>query len=203
MYVRKWKIVLDTYIYKIGDKNYINLTNRCTNDCEFCVRRTEKGVAGYELWMEKEPTAQDIIDLLDKDRTDVVFCGYGEPTIKIDELKEIAAYVKNYGGHTRINTNGHASVYHGRDIAKELVGLIDEVSISLNEADAKKYEKVVHSRYGEDGFRYMLNFARDCVKYGIKTTLSVVDVISPEDIETCRKIAEDIGAHFRVRHYIA
>ena len=102
-----------------------------------------------------------------------------------------------------INTNGHASVYHGRDIAKELVGLIDEVSISLNEADAKKYERVVHSRYGEDGFRYMLNFARDCVKYGIKTTLSVVDVISPEDIETCRRIAEDIGADFRVRHYIA
>ena len=153
--------------------------------------------------MEREPSAQEIIRLLEKDKTDVVFCGYGEPTIKIDEHKEIAAYVKGYGGHTRINTNGHASAYHGRDIAKELVGLIDEVSISLNEADAKKYEAVVHSRYGEDGFRYMLDFARDCVRYGIKTTLSVVDVISPEDIETCRKIAEDVGAHFRVRNYIA
>lgn len=194
---------MDTYIYKIGDKNYINLTNKCTNDCDFCVRRTEKGVAGYQLWMEREPSAADIIRLLEQDKTDVVFCGYGEPTMRIDVLKEVAAYVKGYGGSTRVNTNGHASVYHGRDIASELVGLIDEVSISLNEADAKKYEAVVHSRYGEDGFRHMLDFARDCVKYGIRTTLSVVDVISPEDIETCRRIAEDVGAFFRVRHYIA
>ncbi|MEA4853331.1 MAG: TatD family nuclease-associated radical SAM protein [Christensenella sp.] len=193
----------NTYTYKIGDVTYINLTNQCTNDCDFCVRRTEKGVAGYDLWMEKEPTAAEVIAELAKDKTDVVFCGYGEPTIKIDELKQIAAYVKNYGGHTRINTNGHASVYHGRDIAKELVGLIDEVSISLNEADAAKYQAVAHSRYGEDGFRYMLDFARDCVKYGIKATLSVVDVISPEDIETCRKIAQDVGATFRVRHFIS
>ncbi|WP_066649345.1 TatD family nuclease-associated radical SAM protein [Christensenella timonensis] len=194
---------LDTYVYKLGDVNYINLTNRCTNDCEFCLRRTGDGVAGYDLWLKQEPTAGDIIKQLEKDKTDVVFCGYGEPTIRIDELKEVAAYVKNYGGHTRLNTNGHASAFHGRDIAQELAGLIDEVSISLNEADARKYEAVVHSRYGEDGFRYMLDFARDCVKYGIHTTLSVVDVISPEDIETCRRIAQDVGAHFRVRHYIS
>ncbi|MEG1990835.1 MAG: TatD family nuclease-associated radical SAM protein, partial [Christensenella sp.] len=134
---------------------------------------------------------------------DVVFCGYGEPTVKIDELKKIAEYVKGYGGNVRINTNGHASVYHNRDVAKELAGLADEVSISLNEADARKYDAVVHSKYGEDGFRYMLDFARACVKYGIKTTLSVVDVISAADIETCRKLAENIGARFRVRTYIA
>lgn len=193
----------NTYTYKIGNATYINLTNQCTNDCDFCVRRTEKGVAGYDLWLEKEPSAQEVIDELKKDQGDVVFCGYGEPTIKIDELKEVAAYVKSYGGHTRINTNGHASVYHGRDIAQELAGLIDEVSISLNESDARKYEAVVHSKYGEDGFRYMIDFARDCVKYGIRTTLSVVDIISPEDIEICRKIAEDVGARFRVRHYIS
>ena len=194
---------MNTFTYKIGNDTYINLTNKCTNDCEFCVRRNGKGVAGYDLWLEREPSAAEIRDEWEKDPTDVVFCGFGEPTIKIDELKEIAAYVKRYGGHTRINTNGHASAFHGRDIAAELQGIIDEVSISLNEADAKKYEAVVHSRYGEDGFRYMLDFARDCVKYGIKVTLSVVDVISKEDIETCRKIAEDIGAHFRVRTYIS
>ncbi|MEG0257131.1 MAG: TatD family nuclease-associated radical SAM protein [Christensenella sp.] len=194
---------MNTYIYKIGDKNYINLTNKCTNDCEFCVRRTERGVGGYDLWLKNEPTADEIIKLLSEDKTDVVFCGYGEPTVKIDELKKIAEYVKGYGGNVRINTNGHASVYHNRDVAKELAGLADEVSISLNEADARKYDAVVHSKYGEDGFRYMLDFARACVKYGIKTTLSVVDVISAADIETCRKIAENIGARFRVRTYIA
>ena len=194
---------MDTYVYRIGDKNYVNLTNKCTNNCDFCVRRTEKGVGGYDLWLKKEPSAQEVIALLEQDPADeVVFCGYGEPTIRIDELKEIAAYVKSRGGRTRINTNGHASAWHGRDIAAELKGLIDTVSVSLNEADAHKYDAVVHSRYGENGFAYMLDFARDCVKNGIHTVLSVVDVIGKDDIETCRKIAAGIGADFRVRTYI-
>ncbi|MEG2957454.1 MAG: TatD family nuclease-associated radical SAM protein, partial [Christensenellaceae bacterium] len=166
---------MDTYTYKIGKDTYINLTNKCTNDCDFCVRRNGQGVGGYELWLQKEPTAQQVIELLKQDKTDVVFCGFGEPTIKIDELKQIAQYVKDYGGRVRINTNGHASIYHGRDIAAELVGLVDEVSISLNEADAKKYDLVVHSIYGEDGFRHMIDFARACIKNGISVTFSVVD----------------------------
>ncbi|MEG0251406.1 MAG: TatD family nuclease-associated radical SAM protein [Christensenellaceae bacterium] len=193
---------MDTYTYKIGKDTYINLTNKCTNDCDFCVRRNGQGVGGYELWLQKEPTAQQVIELLKQDKTDVVFCGFGEPTIKIDELKQIAQYVKDYGGRVRINTNGHASIYHGRDIAAELVGLVDEVSISLNEADAKKYDLVVHSIYGEDGFRHMIDFARACIKNGISVTFSVVDVISKEDIETCAAIAKDVGAKFRVRTYI-
>ncbi len=189
----------DIYTYKIGQKIYINLTNKCTNNCDFCIRHTSDGVGGYNLWLKKEPTAKEITEYLDNHRKDVVFCGYGEPTIKIEELKEIAKFVKSYGGHVRLNTNGHGSVYHNRDIAKELDGLVDEASISLNDSDAQKYESVVHSEYSEKGFDYMLEFAKDCIKYGIKVTLSVVDVISKEDIEKCRKIAHDMGAEFRLR----
>ena len=114
---------MNTFTYKIGNDTYINLTNKCTNDCEFCVRRNGKGVAGYDLWLEREPSAAEIIDELEKDPTDVVFCGFGEPTIKIDELKEIAAYVKRYGGHTRINTN--AVSYTHLDVYKRQIQLFE------------------------------------------------------------------------------
>ncbi len=193
---------MDTYTYRIGEDIYINLTNRCTNDCTFCVRRKGDGVSGYHLWMEQEPTAQQVIELLGAEQRNVVFCGFGEPTIKLDELKEIAQFVKSYGGKVRLNTNGHANAIHGRNVAQELRGLVDVVSISLNEATAQKYERVVHSEYGEQGYDHMLEFARACVKEGIRVVLSVVDVISAEDIEACRKIAQKIGAEFRVRHYI-
>lgn len=193
---------MDTYVYKLGELNYINLTNECTNDCIFCVRRHHDGVGGYDLRLKKEPTAQDVIRLLEQDQTDVVFCGLGEPTVKLEELKEIARFVKSYGGHVRINTNGHASLFHGRDVAPELAGLVDKVSISLNEADAAAYAKVTNSRYGRAGFDAMLSFARSCIENGIQVTLSVVDVIGEEDIEAARQIAEDVGAAFRVRSYV-
>ncbi len=193
---------MDVYVYKLGNVNYINLTNECTNDCDFCIRKTSEGVGGHKLWLEHEPSARDVIDVLAHDKTDIVFCGFGEPAIKLDELKEIASYVKGYGGHVRLNTNGHASAYHGRDAAKELAGLVDEVSISLNETDAQEYAAITKSRYGGEGFHYMLDFAKKCIECGIGVTLSVVDVLSPEKIEASRKIAESIGADFRIRHYV-
>ncbi len=192
---------MNVYTYKLGKDTYINLTNKCTNDCTFCIRNGNEGVGGYKLWLEQEPTAQQVIELLSKDKTDVVFCGFGEPTIKLQELIEIARYVKSYGGHVRVNTNGHANIYHGRDVAGELAAVVDEISISLNEADAQKYNEVTKCGYGEAGYGYMLDFARRCVEEGIKTTLSVVDVISEEDVAACRKTAEGIGARFRVRNY--
>ena len=193
---------MDTYVYKLGNVNYINLTNECTNDCTFCVRRGHDGVGGYNLHLEKEPSAQDVIEILDKDKTDIVFCGLGEPTIKIEELKKIAEFVKEYGGKVRLNTNGHANVYHNKNVAEELAGLVDEVSISLNGTNPGEYNKLCLSAYGEAGFDYMLDFAKECIKSGIKVTLSVVDVIPDKDIEKAREIAESIGADFRVRAYI-
>lgn len=192
---------MDTYTYEYKGRTYINLTNRCTNDCTFCIRNHKDGVGGHRLWLEKEPAAADVIALLAGKPAEVVFCGFGEPTIKIDELKEIAAFVKGYGGHVRLNTNGHASAFHGRDIAKELVGLVDDVSISLNHADAKKYNEVSKSSYGEKGFDYMLDFARDCIRNGIAVTFSVMDLIGEESIAVSKRIADEIGAGFKVRQY--
>jgi len=192
---------LDTYVYEYKGRAYINLTNRCTNDCTFCIRNHQDGVGGHSLWLEREPAAADVIALLKENPRDVVFCGFGEPTIKIEELKEIAKYVKGYGGHVRLNTNGHASAFHGRDIAAELVGLVDEVSISLNNSNAKQYNEVSQSSYGEQGYAYLLAFARDCVRHGIKVTFSVMDLIGEENIAESKKIADDVGAEFRVRRY--
>jgi len=149
--------------------------------------------------LEKEPTAREVIDLLKEDKTDIVFCGMGEPTLKIEELKEIARYAKSYGGNVRLNTNGHADIYHNRNVAAELEGIVDEASISLNQADAGAYDALVRSRYGKDAYFHMLKFAEDCVRHGIKVTLTVVDLISESEIKKAREIARKIGADFRVR----
>lgn len=192
---------MDTYVYEYNGQDYINLTNQCTNECTFCIRNHEDGVGGYQLWLEHEPTAAQVVELLDKHKRDVVFCGFGEPTIKLTELKEIARFVKSYGGQVRLNTNGHANVYHGRNVAPELKGLVDIVSISLNNANAALYQEVCQSVYGEAGFDYMLDFARCCIREQIRVKFSVMDLIGEENIEKCRLIAQEMGAEFRVRTY--
>lgn len=195
---------MDTYVYQVGGKNYINLTNRCNNACDFCIRQNKVGIPGFSLWLEKEPEAEEVIAQLDAaGRGDVVFCGYGEPTLRLDVLKEVAAYVKSYGGKVRVNTNGLANREYGRDVVPELENLVDVMSISLNEASAKKYDAVCHSIYGPAAFDEMLDFARRCAGTRMDTVLSVVDVISPEDIAVCREIAEKVGARLRVREYSA
>jgi TatD family-associated radical SAM protein len=192
---------LDTFVYEYKGSAYVNLTNKCTNNCTFCIRNHKDGVGGHKLWLTREPSAAEVIALLDRHPEEVVFCGFGEPTVRIETLKEIAGFVKGYGGHVRLNTNGHASAIHERNIPGELSGLVDEVSISLNHSDAQKYNELCRSAYGEEGFFLMLQFARDCVRHGIAVTFSVMDLIGEEDIAVCRKIADDVGAQFKVRQY--
>ena len=193
---------MNTYVYKLNDALYINLTNRCTNACDFCIRNGRKGMGEYELWLDKEPTAEEVLkEIGDPTQySEIVFCGFGEPMIKLDELIEIAKEVKKKGGRVRINTNGHANIYHGENVVPKLAGIVDVVSISMNAPTAEQYQEICRSRYGLKAFDAMLDFARECVGVIPKVVLSVVDVLSPEDIEKCRKIAEDIGATFRVRH---
>ncbi len=192
---------MDTYVYRLKDALYINLTNQCTNACDFCIRIGSEGMEDYKLWLKSEPTAQQVIDQMGDVRqySEVVFCGFGEPTMKLEELKEIAKKVKEDGVKVRINTNGHANLYHGRNVVPELAGLIDVMSISLNAPTAEEYDKICRSRYGLKAFDGMLDFARECVGVIPEVILSVVDVISPEDVEKCRAIAEQVGAKFRVR----
>ena len=196
---------MNNYVYDFEGKTYLNITNRCNNDCTFCVRNHADGIADDPLWLDKEPTAEDVIAVLEgwEISEEVVFCGFGEPTMNLDALLKVAKYLKGLGRKTRLNTNGLANIQHGRDVVPALAEVIDSVSISLNEASAEKYDAVCRSDFGLDAYDAMLDFTAKCVKAGMDTKLSVVDVISKEDIEKCREIAEKVGAVLRVREYIA
>lgn len=194
-------------IYEFSGSIYINLTNACSNDCEFCIRNFKDGVSGSELWLEHEPSADEVIAALEsKDLTryhEAVFCGFGEPLCAMKKLITVAGWLKQHGLSTRVNTNGQANIINGITNAPELLApVIDHVSVSLNAADAEKYQAVCHCKYGEAGYYSMLDFVRGCVKAGIDTVVSVVDCIGEEEVEKCRKIAADLGAHFRVRAMI-
>lgn len=195
---------MNTYVYFFEGRLYINLTNKCCNDCTFCLRNNMDGIEGNNLWLSREGTKEEIVELIKKntDFTDAVFCGYGESTYRVDDMCFIADFLHRIGKTVRLDTNGLGSLINGYDIVPKLKGRIDIVSVSLNEADAEKYDKVSRSVYGLNAFDAMLKFTRDCIAAGIKAKMTVVDVIPKEDIEKCRKICEDLGAQFRVRELI-
>lgn len=195
---------MDTYVYKYGNSIYINLTNRCTNACTFCLRLKHIGVGEHDLRIKREPEAQDVIGELEKEPVieKAVFCGFGEPTMRLEVLLEVAKYLKGRGAGVRLDTNGQGSAYAAYDITPRLKGLIDTVSISLNAPDAKGYQQLCRSIYGEAAFGHVLDFAKGCIAQEIETLLTVVDVIGPQQIEESRKTAESVGAKFRIRQYI-
>jgi TatD DNase family protein len=189
--------------YRIRDSLYLNITNRCTNDCYFCVRAFTDFVKGHNLRLDKDPAAEEIsaqIRDLDKYR-EVVFCGYGEPTLRLDLLKEIAGSLKEKGKKVRLVTNGHANLINGRPVAGELKGLIDKVSVSLNVDTGEKYRRVCKPRFEGDVFGEIKRFIRECVAAGIETEVTCLDI--PEtDVSRCRDIAEkELNANFRLRRH--
>ena len=191
-------------VYEFGDSIYINLTNECSNSCDFCIRNFKEGVGGSELWLEHEPSAEEVERALEKydlgKYRAAVFCGFGEPTCAFDRMLEVAGWLKARGVHTRVNTNGQANLINGiTDAAARMAPVIDSVSVSLNASTAEKYQESCHSRFGEEGYRAMLDFVRDCVGEGIDTTVSVVDLIGEREVEACGKVAESLGAKYRVR----
>lgn len=190
--------------YKIGDSLYLNITNRCTNKCSFCIRNFAKGVGGYDLWLEKEPTTKEIIEAIGNPENykEIVFCGYGEPLLRLQVVLDVASYIKNNfpGIPVRINTNGLGNLIHGEDITPQFKGLIDVISISLNAHNSETYDRICRSDYGEEAFYAVLEFARKCKNYVPKVVLTVVEL--PEvDIEKCRRIAEELGVGFKVRKF--
>ncbi len=193
-------------VYEYQNNLYVNLTNRCTNKCKFCIRFTPSGVDNIDLWLEHEPSTEEVIRALEeknyKEYDEVIFCGYGEPMLQYEVLVEAAKYIKeNSDLKIRINTNGHANRAAGKDITPLLEGIVDCISISLNAENAQKYNDICVCDYGEDGFYEMLDFAKKASKYVDEVVLSVVDVIGKDEIEACRKIAEETGVEFRVREY--
>jgi radical SAM enzyme (TIGR04100 family) len=193
-------------LYKVHNNLYVNLTNRCPYSCTFCLRQSMNKVGESDsLWLEHEPTADEVIAEFDKwnmnELNEVVFCGFGEPTEAFDVLKEVARFIKSkFNKPIRVNTNGAGSLINGRDIAPEFKGLVDTVSISLNDPDAKKYNELVRSKFGEKSFDEMIKFAKECTKYVPNVVMTTVDTtITHEEEEQCRKICEEIGATYRIR----
>ena len=193
-------------LYKVHNNLYVNLTNKCPYACTFCLRQTMDRIGESDrLWLESEPSVEEVKKEFEKfDMTqynEVVFCGFGEPTERFDALKEIAAFVKeNYNKPIRINTNGAGSLINGRDIAPELKGLVDTVSVSLNHPEKEEYLKLVRSKFGEESFDAMLSFAKECTKYVPHVVMTTVDTtISHEQEAQCQKICDEIGAAYRIR----
>ena len=190
--------------YELGNSLYVNVTNRCTNCCTFCIR-DHSGVGGYDLWLAQEPTLEEIIAELDtvnlKQYGEVVFCGYGEPLLRLEEVVALAAEMKKRADiPIRVNTNGHANLIFGRDVTPQLKG-IDTLSISLNARDAAQYDAICQPSL-EGAYEAVKEFARLSKKHVKQVVLSVVDtIISEEDIAICREIAAEIGVPLRVRHY--
>jgi TatD DNase family protein len=189
-------------VYRLKDSLYINMTIRCNADCVFCDRKGEAVIKGHNLRIDREPTPREVIESIgDPTRyREIVFCGYGEPTIRLDALKEVAAWVKARGGKTRINTDGHGNVIHKRNIVPELAGLIDAVSISLNSTDPVQYGALMRL----DGAKYfaaMIEFAKEAVKVIPHVVMTVVD-LDEVDKEKARSLVEnEIGATFITRPY--
>ena len=194
-----------TITYPVNKGLYINMTNRCPCNCTFCLRHNAEGVYGSDsLWLEREPTVQEVCDSVDTwDLTqfdEVVFCGYGEPTERLEDLLLVAKYIKAKGDiKIRINTNGLADLIWQKQTAPSLKGLIDTVSISLNTPNQEDYLKVVRPKFGAGSYDAMLRFTKDCTAYVPNVVMTVVDVVtSKEEQEQCRKICENIGARLRV-----
>lgn len=200
-----------TITYEYYDALYVNLTNRCSNDCVFCVRSKHDNVNGTDdLWLEREPDRGEIqaaFEARDMSKySEVVFCGYGEPMMRYDDVLFFAKWLKDtyHGIPIRINTNGHANIIAGRDITPEMAGIVDVVSISLNAENAQKYQKLCRSEFGEAAYEGLLDFAAKAKKFVPSVILSVVDkTMPPEEIEHCRAIAQECGVELRVRPYIA
>ena len=185
--------------YQIRDSLYLNITNRCTNKCSFCIRFHSDYVKGHNLRLSEEPDEEELKDAIGdpSQYKEVVFCGYGEPLLRLDLVKNVAAWIKQHNGRVRINTNGHGNLIHGRNILPELKGIVDSISISLDAHDEETYNRICRPAF-KNAFRGVIEFIREAKKYIPDVQITVV-TLEGVDIEKCRKIAEDLGVGFRVR----
>ena len=189
-------------VYPIRHSLYVNLTNQCTNRCIFCPREVEPRVMGHWLGLREEPTAEQVIEAIgDPKRYDeIVFCGFGEPTLRLEVLKQIARAVKAAGGRVRINTNGQGSLANGRDIVPELVGLVDAVCVSLNTADASQYIALCCPQHGAEAHRGVVDFIRRARELLPSIAVTALDYPGV-DVDAVRKLADELRVEFRGRRY--
>ena len=193
-------------LYEVYDNLYVNLTNKCPCSCTFCLRQTrdEMNHSG-SLWLEREPGVEEVkaeFDKFDMQKyKEVVFCGFGEPTERLEDLLEIAAFVKDkFNKPIRINTNGLSDLIWQKDTAPMYKGLVDTVSISLNTPNKERYYELTRSKFGIDSFDAMLNFAGNVSKYVPHVVLSTVaTTLTAEEEHQCAQICERLGVTYRIR----
>ena len=197
-----------TIFYKFEGKMYINITNGCPCHCVFCIRDNADSIRDNDsLWLEHEPTFDEItaaFEAFDKTgMTEAVFCGYGEPMVRADMLVRTAEYIKQHSDMSiRLNSNGLVKLIHPDFDINRLKGLIDSVSISLNAPDAVRYNEVTRPSFGEKSFEVMLDFAKQMKQVCAKVGFTVVDVITPDEIERCRALCQELDIPLRVRAYV-
>ncbi len=204
--LRIFRIPVDEEVriaYRIRNSLYLNITNRCTNVCTFCAKRGDFHVKGHYLKLPGEPGVDQVIaeagDPAGYD--EIVFCGFGEPLLRLREVKEIAGLLKTKGAKIRVNTDGLANLVHGRNVLPELRGLVDALSVSLNAPDAATYARICPNRYGEASFPALLDFLRQAPAFVPSVTATAV-ALPGLDHDAVRRLAESIeGVSFRLRDY--
>ena len=196
-----------TITYEVGGNLYLNITNRCPCACTFCIRTLCDGAYGSDpLWLEHEPSQEEIFAALEQrdlsQYREGVFCGFGEPTERLDVLLETARYLKQHGVPCiRLNTNGLSDLIHGRNTAPDFQGALDIISVSLNAGTEEGYLKVTRPKFGKAAFPAMQAFAVACKQYVPQVMLSVVDVLEPAEMAAAKQLAEKLNIHLRIRTF--
>jgi TatD DNase family protein len=188
--------------YRIRNSLYLNITNRCSNHCSFCAKFNDFFVKGHFLHLDREPSFGEVLEAIGDPSgyDEIVFCGYGEPLLRLDLVLQVAAELKKKGCRIRINTDGQASLVHGRNVPAELAGLVDAISVSLNAADAETYERLCRTPFGAAGFQGVCDFLSEARKH-IPLVIASAVTVPGLDIAAVRKLAESLKVQFREREF--
>ncbi len=191
----------DIITYKIRDTLYLNITNRCTNKCSFCVRFQKDFVKGHNLRLSQEPADKELKTAIGNPSLykEIVFCGYGEPLIRLETVKNVASWIKEKGGRVRINTNGHGNIIHKKNLLPELVGIVDSMSISLDAQDEETYDGLCKPLF-KNAFAGVIDFIRESRKYMPEVIVTAVDAPGV-DVLKCEEIAKELDVTFKLRKY--
>lgn len=191
----------DIIAYPLHGNGYLNITSQCTLRCAFCPKYNRSWeVQSYDLRLHREPTVEEVLAAIGDpgQYKEIVFCGLGEPTVRLDALLAIAHKLKQQGARIRVNTDGLVNLREGRDVTAELAEVVDSLSISMNAQDEETYVK--HTRPKLEGaFEAMLEFARLAHERGIEVSLTAIDGLEGVDIPACEAIAKSLGVGFRRR----
>lgn len=198
--------MIDNLIYSLGDNLYLNITNRCTNRCVFCIRNFTDKIGDKRLILNREPSSREVITSLKEINLaqfkEIVFCGFGEPLLRVEIVKTVAKYIKesNPNSFIRIDTNGHGNIFHGRNILPEISPYVDAISISLNAENDENYNKICRPIF-RNAYNHLLDFIRQSSLYIKDVTLSVVN-LPYVNIDKCKEIAEKLKVNFKIREFV-